>query len=303
MSSHAGGRDLQAELLVVVCVILWAANYSVSKFAIGRLDPLVFNALRYLVAAACLWGFFSAAGRWTPVSRADRPHLFRAGFIANFVYQITFIIGLTLTSAGNAAILLATAPLWTVVIHARVSRKAIPDAVWFAMALSLAGIAMIVLGSGKRVEFGSSAMVGDGICLVAAVLWAVTTNLQKPLLGRYSPLQVALVMVTIGAVGLTAVALPFTGRVDWRGVEWPFFAAAAASGALSIAAGNVLWAIGVKRLGPDETANFGNLIPVVAFVISYGILGERFEMLQVVGACVTVAGVWLARRAARKRST
>jgi drug/metabolite transporter (DMT)-like permease len=52
----------------------------------------------------------------------------------------------------------------------------------------------------------------------------------------------------------------------------------------------------VKRFGPGKTANFGNLIPVLAFIISYFMLDEQLFGVQFLGAAVTVVGVWIARR-------
>jgi len=100
----------------------------------------------------------------------------------------------------------------------------------------------------------------------------------------------------IGAVGLTATAVPAAVTMDWSSVQWPAWAGAIASGVLSIAVANLIWSTGVKRLGPGRTGSFGNLIPVVALVISYFTLNETLVPVQIAGAAVTIFGVWYARR-------
>jgi drug/metabolite transporter (DMT)-like permease len=201
-----------------------------------------------------------------------------------------------MTTAGNSAILLATAPLWTVFMNARLHGERILPQLWVGMAISLCGIILIIFGSGRKVEFGPNALLGDIICVAAAILWALNTNLQKPLLVRYSALQLAFMMISVGAIGLSFIAIPAGTSLSWSSVHWTNYLAAVASGALSIAAGNVIWSYGVKRLGPGRTAVFGNLIPVLAFVVSYFTLHEELLLLQVIGAGVTILGVWLARR-------
>jgi drug/metabolite transporter (DMT)-like permease len=52
----------------------------------------------------------------------------------------------------------------------------------------------------------------------------------------------------------------------------------------------------VKHLGPGRTANFNNLVPVLAFIFSYFTLHEQLLPIQFVGAGVTVVGIWIARR-------
>jgi len=249
------------------------------------------------VAAALLLAiFWTTRSSWVPLGRADRPRLVRAGVVAGVLYQIAFIIGLSLTTAGNSAVLMATAPLWTIAISARMHREPIAGRVWVGMGLSLAGVVMIIAGSGRSLSMGGVQIWGDLICLAAAVLWAFNTNLQKPLLGRYSPLQLSLMMMSIGAVGLTVSAVPAAVTMDWSSVEWPAWAGAVASGVLSIAVANLIWSTGVKRLGPGRTGSFGNLIPVVALIISYVTLGESFAPVQIAGSAVTIFGVWYARR-------
>jgi drug/metabolite transporter (DMT)-like permease len=279
----------------MICVVLWGSNYALSKYGIGAIDPMVFNAIRYVVAAIALHGYFLTGIRWIPLTREGWRNLVRAGLVANVLYQVAFITGLALTSAANSAIILATAPLWTLLLYFRLHQQVIPGTTIAGILLSLAGIVLIVLGSGKQLEFGSLALLGDAICLLAALLWALNTNLQKPLVGRYPPPQVTLVMVTVGSIGLSILAVPSLIQASWGNVHWTHFSAAIASGVLSIALGNVLWSMGVKRLGPDGTANFGNLVPLVALTISYFVLHERLDRLQLVGSAVTLAGIWVVR--------
>lgn len=289
-------KDTRAELLVFCVIVVWACNFPVAKYSISRLDTSVFNSIRYIVAALVLLPVFFLKSDWVPLERSDWPKLLRAGLVANVFYQIAFIVGLSMTTAGNSAVLLATSPLWTVLINAKIHKERIMPRMYFGMAVSLIGVVMIIAGSGKKLEFGSNAIVGDLICVAAAVFWATNTNLQKPLLARYSALQLALVMIVIGALGLTIIAVPSAVQMEWGSIHWTYYLGAVFSGALSIAFGNAFWSLGVKRLGPGRTANFGNLLPVLAFIISYLVIDEEIYTIQVIGAAVTVAGVWISRR-------
>jgi drug/metabolite transporter (DMT)-like permease len=296
MNDPDRSTEVRTEALLLLIVVVWAANYPVAKFGIQGIDRFVFNGIRYIIATVVLAGLIFARSSWIHVERADWPKLIRAGVAANILYQIAFIIGLSMTTAGSSAVLLATSPLWTIVIHSRMQRARIPPQVWLGMILSLVGIIMMVVVGGERLEVGGRTLFGDLICLGAAFIWALSTNLQTPLLVRYSPLQLALVMVAVGAAGLTLVGIPSALSTSWGTVHWSYYLAAAGSGALSIGIGNVLWSHGVQRLGPGRTSNFSNLVPVLALVISYLMLNESLALVQCVGAAVTIVGVWLARR-------
>jgi drug/metabolite transporter (DMT)-like permease len=296
VSDPLQAKERKAEFLLLVVVIIWASNYPVINYGIRELSPLVFNGIRYVAAALVLAAIFFRRSRWTPIALGDRYRFLRAGLVANVIYQIAFIIGISMTSAGNAAILLNTSPLWTLFLSGRMHRERVSRQMWLGMIVSVAGVAMIIVGSGKKLEFGGTDIYGDLISLGAAAFWGLNTNLQKPLLARYPTLQVTFIMITVGAVGLGMVAMPSAISRSWEGEYWIPVLVASVSGALSIGIANFFWSIGVKYLGPGRTAAFNNLIPILAFIISYFALDEQVYLIHFVGAAVTMVGVWYARR-------
>ncbi len=289
-------QERQAQLLLLLVVFIWATNYPIAKFAISKLDVFLFNGIRFVVAAGVLAAMLFSSSQWVPVNKADWQKILRAGIIANVFYQSAFIIGLSLTTAGNSAVLMATSPLWTVFVNARLHKERIEPNVWVGMAISLAGVVMVIAGSGKKLEFGGHEIIGDLVCLTAAILWAFSTNLQKPLLVHYSPLHLAFIMISIGAIGLAITAIPSAVTLDWSSIGWQYWVATIISGTLSIGIANALWSHGVQRLGPGRTGIFNNFVPVVALVTSFLVLDETIYPIQFVGSAFTVAGVWLARR-------
>jgi drug/metabolite transporter (DMT)-like permease len=296
MTGDVRRQELKAETLLLLVACIWAGNYPIAKWGIAGLGIWVFNAIRFIIATAVVFVLFRMRESWLPLKVGDWLSFLRAGVVASIVYQVAFVVGLSLTTAGNAAVILATAPLWTVFLQARLHRERIDRAVWIGACTSLLGITLIVIGSGKKLEFGSSALIGDLVTLVAAVLWALNTNLQKPLVARLPPLQVTLVMLMIGAVGLTMFAVPAASSMSWSHIDWIALLCALASGAFSIGIANAIWTYGVQRLGPGRTSNFQNLVPVLAFIISYFTLHEDLGPMHFIGAGVTIAGVWYARR-------
>jgi drug/metabolite transporter (DMT)-like permease len=284
-----------AELTLLTVVVIWAVNFPVAKLGIAGLGVTVFNFCRFLVATTVLMILHRTTSSWTPVRTEDRGKIIVVSILSTIVYQVAFVVGLSLTSAGNSAVILSTAPLWILFFSSRMNNERIEKSMWIGMTASLAGIIMIIVGSGKNIELGSSGIAGDLITLAAAALWGLTTNLQKPLLGTYPAIQLNLIMAIFGTAGLTVIALPDLYSLDLTSVEPSYVAAAVASGALSIGIANMLWSVGVKKIGPSKAGNFGNLVPVLAFLIAYLALDEHILFLQVVGSAITIGGVWLAR--------
>ncbi|MEK6651147.1 MAG: DMT family transporter, partial [Bacteroidota bacterium] len=233
-------KDRQAELLLIAVMTIWAANAPFAKLGLSRLDVFIFNSIRYTVAFGVLVLLLRSRTEWIPIAREDRWPLLRLGIIASIVYQLMYIFGLRYTTAGNSAVLLSTAPLWTAVISARMHREHLGWRTLAGMALALAGIVLIVTGSGKKIEFGGEAVVGDLLSLGAAFLWAMNTNLQKPLLAKYPALQLTVVSIGLGALGLTLVAVPAGLQQDWGAVDPSGLGIAVVSGAFSIGIANLL---------------------------------------------------------------
>ena len=102
-------------------------------------------------------------------------------------------------------------------------------------------------------------------------------------------------MVT-GSLGLWIFAIPAVLRQNWSAVSWKAWGALVYSGTLAIAGAYVIWAMGVKRIGPARTAVFSNLTPIVAFIVAFLILGEPVTWLQGLGGAAILYGVSLTVR-------
>ncbi|HCW78153.1 MAG TPA: hypothetical protein DG084_03480, partial [Gemmatimonadetes bacterium] len=103
---------------LIALAAIWGVNFSIVKVALNELEPLAFNALRFPLAAAALgWIVFRGTEDLMP-QREDVPRILLLGLIGNVLYQLAFIIGLDWTYAGNASLLLATTPVWTVILSA-----------------------------------------------------------------------------------------------------------------------------------------------------------------------------------------
>ncbi len=289
-------KRLNAEALILFTIVIWGANYPLAKFGLAGMHPFVFNAIRYVTASAVLMLLSATRPGRVAIDPRDRGKLLWAGLVGSILYQVVFIVGLDLSTSGNTAVILSTSPLWTIIIHARMHREPIQRQMLSGMVLSVVGVFLIIWGSGKSFGFGGREFIGGCVLLLAAFLWALNTNLQKPLLRTYSATHLSLILISVGAIGLTVLAVPYAVQSWGKLPGSQYTLAAILSGAFSIGVGNLIWSYGVKVLGPGRTSSFNNLVPVIALVLSYVYLQERLVPVQIAGAALTIAGVWVARR-------
>ena len=284
--------DLFTDLGLLSLALVWGVNFSVLKVALAELHPFAFNALRFPVASAVLYLLLRARAPLVAPPRADVPAILGLGILGHVVYQVFFIVGVDLTSAGNASLLLATTPVWTVLLSVARRHEDPPARVWVGAGGTVAGIALVVLGGGG---LGDGSLKGDALMLAAAVGWSVYTVGSRNLVRRHGALPMTAWTLWIGTVGVLLTGLPWLARTDLRAVSPAAWGGVVYAGALGIAVAYVLWYNGVRRLGNARTAVYSNLVPVVALAVAWAWLGEVPGPLQLVGAAVILVSLSLTR--------
>ena len=144
-------------------------------------------------------------------------------------------------------------------------------------------IALAAIGSGSR------SGIGVALCIVAACAYAVAVVVQKPVLARVSPFQVTLA----GCAAATVACLPFApvlvadaARAGAGAIGWTIYL-----GAGPTALGFATWAIALKRTTAGRMASLTYLIPLIAIVLGWLVLGETPPLLAVGGGTLCLAGV------------
>ena len=286
---------LRTDLALIVLSVIWGVNFSVIKIALREFDPLAFNGLRFVLASLTLLVFLSLRGA---VPFPERRHWRRVvflGLLANVVYQLLFIYGVDRTLAGNAGLVLATTPVWTLILASALGSEHHGFPVWGGVMATLGGMVLVVLGGEGSVGSGEGTLAGDLMLVLAAITWAAYTVGTQDLTRTYGALAVTSWTLWVGTIGLVAIGAPSLWSMDLDTVSRVGWFSIAYSGVLAIAVAYLIWNYGLEHIGGPRTAAFSNLVPVVALVAGALWLGEDPGLTQIVGAVIIIAGVWIAR--------
>jgi len=293
------------DLLLLITVFFWAINLIVIKNVIGgALPPIAFTALRFALAAIILLPLLRTL---TPAERAvssgDRWKIIGLGFLGNSLYQIFFIIGLTYTSPTNAALILATPPIFIALIGAAFNLEKLTWLAWLGIFMSFGGIALVILGNAPAEAPDSAAhsLFGDFMTLGAAIMWALYTLLAAPVLKRHAPLKMTALSVAAGAVPLLVIATPAFLSTDWSSVSTAVWLGVVYCGGIAIAVGYLLWNRGVQQVGAARTAVYSNLTPVLVALMAWLVRGDPVTGYHIVGAIIILTGITLTRLGRRPR--
>jgi drug/metabolite transporter (DMT)-like permease len=287
----------EATLLFVI--VVWGLNFPVVKAVLATMHPHALNAVRFVASAGVLGGLYAQQVRRTgrPFFEPLRRHFWAIaglGLLEFVVYQLCFIIGLDRTAAGNAALIMASSPLWTALVGRLFGLEALNRGSWIGLFVVLAGAVVIVLGGGKEVDFSSETFVGNLFMLGAAVCWGSYTAFSRPVLRTVSAIGVTFLALLFGLPFLFGIALPYLGDVRWGAMTAWTWIALLFSGGISTGLAIALWNRAIHQVGASHTAVFGNLTPLAALLFSYVLLGEAITRVQVTGGALILGGlVWM----------
>ncbi len=152
--------------------ILWGSTYLGIRYAIETLPPFLMAGTRFFIAGAILF-------TWAKL------HGDRVGSLAQ--WRRAFVIGALLLLAGNggvtwaekyiasglAALLIATEPLWVVVLNWMLAHRRPNARVLFGVLTGLAGVALLFgggLNNGRHVS--ALSLAGAIVVLLAGFAWA-----------------------------------------------------------------------------------------------------------------------------------
>lgn len=281
------------DALLALMALIWGVNVIVIKAVLDVIPPLGFNALRFPLASVVLLIATWWLGHRLPARRYWWP-LTAYGFLGNTLYQLGFIVGLGLTRAGNAALLMAANPVLTAVIshwrgHERVGARG-----WLGLTLSAAGVTLVVVGSEAEVGFGATA-TGDLLILGATVCWALYAVGSTSLVRELGSTVMTAWTTALGAVPIALMGLPSLVHLRWRAVTPGAWGAVLYASLGAIVTGYLLWARGIKHLGSTRVAQYSNATPVFTFLAAWPLLGETPTVWQVVGGSAIVSGMYLTR--------
>jgi drug/metabolite transporter (DMT)-like permease len=285
----AARTDVPALVAAFATVTLWGSAFVAIRDAGETVSPGALALGRLLVSIVVLGA--AACVRRDPLpARGDLVRLAVFGVLWLGVYSFTLNAAERRVDAGTAAMVINTGPLLIAVLAGVFLREGFPRWLFAGCAVAFAGVVSIGLARSDSSRSG----LGFALLIVAAAAYATAVVIQKSVLARVTPLQVT----WLGCAAGTLACLPFapqllrelddagaagTGRIVYLGLG-------------PTALGFATYAYALRRMTAGRLASLSYLIPVVAIVFGWALLGETPPLLALAGGALCVLGVYLARR-------
>lgn len=291
-----------APLLLAVTMLFWAGNSIAGRALAGVVPPMTLTFWRWVLAsllvAPLAWRHL--ATDWPELRRRWKMVVLLAvSGVASFGALLYW--GLESTTALNSLLMQAAIPPLILFFGFVILRDRIGIGALVGVALSLAGV-LVVISEGRPWDLLHLHLnPGDGIILVGVVLYAAYSLLlrRRP---QVHPLSLLLVTFVLAAL----VTAPFYAHELIQGRTFAL-THASLGGILYVALFPSFLAYlcfnrGVELIGPGPAGQYMHLMPVFGALLAVTLLGEPFHGYHAVGVVLIAAGIaataWAGRRSA-----
>ncbi|KQX48928.1 hypothetical protein ASD40_12310 [Paenibacillus sp. Root444D2] len=291
MSEH---KSAIAGLFAVA--MIWGVTYVLSAYLLRAFSPVLLSFLRICVTGTLLL----AVSRTQVIQHPTRREwllLLGSAVFFTLIQQPLYFIGLQFSTAANASLIYAVAPLATLFLEVIFLKTRFS---WMKVAGALfgfLGVLVIVGFNGLSLHVS----IGDWYLLIAMLGFSISVLFTPHLSKRMSPFSISLYSTMVGGV----LMAPFVAGENWFGhldmhgdlFMWSLLVA---GGLLNVLAG-LWWIRGVAIVGPGTASLFNNLPPFIAILTGYLFLGDAIHLTQICGGICILIGVFTSNRSLVKQ--
>jgi drug/metabolite transporter (DMT)-like permease len=270
--------------------VIWGSTYLAIRVMVEDVPPLLGAAARFLIAGLLMLGFLAARGRRIRVEPRALAGAALVGLLLPAGGNGIVTVAEQDVPSGLAALLVASVPLWVVVLRFTVARERVRTGTLVGVGVGFVGLALLLLPGSRPAD---ATTLGVVLVLIAAGSWATGSFLSPRLHMPADPLvSTAWQMVAGGA------ALLVGGVVAGEPLDLGFPHASADSllaFAYLITAGSwvayTAYAWLLQNAPISQVATYAYVNPLVAVVLGWAILDEQLVVGMLAGAGLVVASV------------
>lgn len=191
--------------------MIYASGVIVGKFLLPLVPAPVIVTIRMVIATLAFFIAHRAIGAATPRSLADWGRFAMLGVLGGAGNQLLVLLGLTRTTAINAAILIPMIPIFTVIFGWMLRRFTPSPLKWAGVAVAAVGTVYLI--GPDRVSLAPEVAVGNLLVLGGMAFNALAFLLSKEMLQRYAPVTVAFCLTLAGLIGVAPLGVAAASEV------------------------------------------------------------------------------------------
>ena len=299
-------RNGPSYFFLILSVTFWGLSFIFSKSLLLHVTPIALTFFRVIIASVllgiCCWLFFPQ--RLSEITKKEWFNLFALSIFEPFLYFIFETYSLKVTDATIVSVIIATIPIFTVLMSVFYFHENLSALNLFGVFLSVAGIVVMLLPEFSDVSFNPYGILLAFGAVAASVGYSyfirkINDRFHSVFIVACQNVMAFFLflprfVIMHGAAGMreqfAALALP--------GVTANILFLAVFCSSLAF----VLYVIALQKVGLARSNTFTNLIPIVTAIAAYFVIGEPFTLYKITGTLVVIIGVFCVQRPAAKRN-
>ena len=288
MISPESRRSVLPLLLLGGGVLFCGTSFVAAKTALATFTPMTVMWLRMIIATLAFAPFWMLVPR-PEYRRGYWKMLLLAAACIPCLYYVLEGYALLFTTSSQAGVISAIVPLlvasgaW-VFLHERLAWRSV-----VAITLSLAGVAALTLGATAR-QSAPNPLLGNLLELLAMVGAAGSMLAIKHLSTRYDPWLLTGMQAAVGAVFFAPMAFASNPATWLSAPPLAWLCVAYLGIAVSLGAFG-LYNSALKLMPASRASLAVNVVPAVALLAGWAVLGESLSWVQLAGCAVIVGAV------------
>ncbi|WP_153731713.1 DMT family transporter [Sporosarcina obsidiansis] len=278
----------KALYLGLFTVVAWGSSFAAIRVSLlGGYSPGHLVLTRFMVASLVfiLYALWPGTKIRLP-ARQDVWKILLLGWTGISIYHFGLTYGEQTVSAGTAGLFIATVPIFTSIIAVIFLSEKISPLGWIGMAIGLAGVALITIGSAEGTVEVS---VGAWFILAAVIATSIFFVFQKPLFKRYTPIELTAYFTWAG----TLPFLYFTPGLlnEIQGATMEATLSTVYMGVIPATIAYVTWSTALSIADAGAVSSLLYIEPVVAILIAWVWLQELPSGLSTIGGLIAILSV------------
>ncbi len=280
-----------------IAVLLWSASFIATKIAYQTFEPLMVGFVRFFFATLILLVVRIFTKDMARPEKKDIKIMAISGLLGITIYFAAENIGVKLTTASNASLIVASYPAVTALLEFLVYR--IKPRVKTIIGIIFAFIGIGVLTISQSSEKNDYALWGNIILIVAGIVLAFYNFYSRKTADKYTPVTVSYYQILFGTIFFLPLAFLEHGEIGT--VSMPSIIALVYLSLDCSVGAFLLYNFGLRKLSASTSISLMNLVPVFGIIFSATLLNENISLRQIIGGVIVIIGVILSTTTKQKR--
>ncbi|MFZ0447677.1 MAG: DMT family transporter [Desulfatiglandaceae bacterium] len=284
-------------LKLFLTAVFWGGTFIAGRVVVREVGPYSTAFFRFVIACLFLLTMTRRENHGLPgIKKGQIIPILLLGATGVFAYNVFFLKGLKLITAGRAALIIANNPVVIALFASWFFKEKLSLVKLAGIIISIMG-AMIVISRGQLGDIFNGALgPGDFYIFLCVLCWSAYSLIGKAAMADLSPLVVATYSCLAGTLFLIVPGLYEGMATDFTHYSISAWFSIFYLGFFGTVLGFVWYYEGIKVIGATKASQFINFVPISAVLLAFFMLGEPITLSLAVGTLVVCFGVYLTNR-------